>query len=210
MWMLVICCLIKLLRRKGMKMIDAGFYGELQDSLKAINALSEGIDPFSGEVISGDTILNDAMMIRFFYRLHGQFNKVIDIASKQQKGRARAQADYIISPEQIAQIQVRERDCFMKEIAVQIDCQAEDVNGRKFQTRWISEWLVACGAMEVRTDDSGKNRKYATETGRKIGFRTEIRSSSYGDYTVTLLNPEGQRFIIENIDGIISGTPISL
>ena len=193
-----------------MIMINAEFHRELQESLKAVNALSEGIDPFSGEVLSEDTILNDVMMIRFFYRLHGQFGKVIDIANKSQKSRARSQADYIITPEQVAQIQIRERDCFMKEIAEQIDCLAEDINGRKFQTRWISEWLVACGAMEVRADDNGKNRKYATETGRKIGFRTEVRNSSYGDYPVTLVNPDGQRFIIDNINEIISGKPVSL
>ena len=191
-------------------MIDTGFYKELQESLKGVNALSEGIDPFTGEVLSEDTILNDATMIRFFYRLHEQFNRVLDIANKSQKGRSRAQADYLITPEQIAQIQVHERACFMKEIAEQIDRLAEEVNGRKFQVRWISDWLVLCGAMEVRTDDYGKNRKYATETGGKIGLKTEMRSSSYGDYPVTPVNPEGQRFIIENISGIISGTPVSL
>ena len=187
-------------------MNEMGFCEALRESSMMVDALSEGIDPFSGELLAGDTVLNDPQTIRFFNRLHGQLEHAIEVANKAQRPRRRTQYEYEISPEQIAAVEVRTRDCFMREIGEQIDALAEEANGRKFSPRWISEWLVACGVLELRADKYGKNRKYPTEAGEKAGFRGEMRSSQYGDYPVTLINPAGQRFIIDNIPNIISGT----
>ena len=108
-------------------MIDAALAEELKGSLNTIGALAEGINPFSGEVLSSDTF-----------------------------------------------------------------------------------WLVGSGVLEFRVGDFGGKRKYVTEAGERIGFNTEMRSSERGAYPVTLINPKGQRFIIENIEHIISGSPVSI
>ena len=187
------------------------FCEELRESSMVVDALAEGYDPFTGELLTGDTVLNDPQTIRFFNRLQGQLKQAIEVAGKPQRSRNRVtQVDYIITPEQIAQIKISERECFMKEIASQIDELTEESNGRKFPPRWIAEWLVLCGILEVRADNYGKNRKYPTKAGESAGFRSEERSSAYGNYTVTLINSDAQRFIIDNIPQIISGTPASL
>lgn len=50
----------------------------------------------------------------------------------------------------------------------------------------------------------GTPTRRPTALGRTIGLSSEERSGKRGTYTVTLYGPEAQRFILDNLDAMLS------
>lgn len=66
----------------------------------------------------------------------------------------------------------------------------------------LAQWLVYLGLLEMR-EYNGKNYKLPTQAGTDIGILVEQKSGMYGDYPLTLYSVDAQRFIIDNIHGLI-------
>lgn len=68
----------------------------------------------------------------------------------------------------------------------------------------VTNWLVYMGYLEINSVN-GKNYKLPTEKGKEIGIYTQIRNSYRGGtYEAVLYSKKTQKFIMNNLDKIIS------
>lgn len=68
----------------------------------------------------------------------------------------------------------------------------------------ICSWLQYLGALDWEMKDGAK-RRVATPTGQQLGIRTVARRSVDGNtYLKNLYDANAQRFVIDNLEGIVS------
>lgn len=68
----------------------------------------------------------------------------------------------------------------------------------------ICSWLQYLGALDWEEKD-GSKRRVATPTGQQLGIRTVARRSVDGNtYLKNLYDANAQRFVIDNLEGIVS------
>lgn len=66
----------------------------------------------------------------------------------------------------------------------------------------LADWLMHLGLLRT-VEHGGKNYKLPTDAGKQIGILVEARRGPNGDYYIALYNTAAQRFIIDNIHGLI-------
>ena len=87
----------------------------------------------------------------------------------------------------------------VSEIAVRINRLITDKNRKELKATDITEWLLSMNILKVE-ETNGKNCKYPTYDGTKIGLSVERREHKVGErYFVTLYNRKAQEFILDNI-----------
>ena len=71
----------------------------------------------------------------------------------------------------------------------------------------IQQWLKLNGYIEEKMfEQFGKAYSVPTQKGESIGIRSEVRKSMRGvDYMATIYGKEAQKFIVKNIDKIMTG-----
>lgn len=74
-----------------------------------------------------------------------------------------------------------------------------DENRKKLKATDITEWLLSMGVLKVE-EVNGKNCKFPTYDGTKLGLSIERRESKAGErYFVTVYNHKAQQFILDNL-----------
>lgn len=76
-------------------------------------------------------------------------------------------------------------------------------NMKKLKNRTVTDFLINAGLLEEYTNSAGMVHKRPTALGLSLGIFTEERNASKGTYTVTLYNPEAQKYLIDNIEAIL-------
>jgi phage antirepressor YoqD-like protein len=66
----------------------------------------------------------------------------------------------------------------------------------------LADWLMHLGLLRT-VEHGGKNYKLPTDAGKQLGILVEARRGPNGDYYIALYNTDAQRFIIDNIHGLI-------
>lgn len=106
--------------------------------------------------------------------------------------------------EQRAQFPFSERPMLISEICRILNEMADPFVYRQLRTTTITNWLLHAGFLEVSAREGGTPTRRPTALGRTIGLSSEERSGKRGTYTVTLYGPEAQRFILDNLDAMLS------
>lgn len=169
-----------------------------------IDKLANGIDPISDNEMPNDTILNNVRLSRCFFYVSDILRQIIDNSGMVKPPVKSSKNDFYITKEQKASLIITQPECYMKDFVDQINTITAPNNCKKFQAKWVSLWLLCNEYLSEYMDNAGKKHKIATMKGEQIGLKSVTRSSSYGTYTVTLLNPHAQQFIIDNLDKIIT------
>lgn len=92
-----------------------------------------------------------------------------------------------------------EKPISVSEITVRINCLITDENRKKLKATDITEWLLSMGVLKEE-EINGKNCKFPTYDGTKLGLLVERRESKSGErYYVTLYNRNAQTFILDNL-----------
>ena len=66
----------------------------------------------------------------------------------------------------------------------------------------LASWLVSIGLLEV-IEHNGKSYKLPTQQGRDLGISVDRRQGAAGDYLIALYDQNAQRFITDNLHGLI-------
>ena len=69
----------------------------------------------------------------------------------------------------------------------------------------LASWLVSLGLREV-IEYNGKSYKLPTHAGKELGITVDRRQGEKGEYLIALYDENAQRFIIDNIHGLIKVT----
>lgn len=78
-------------------------------------------------------------------------------------------------------------------------------NMKKLKYRTVIDFLINEKLLETYINLKGIERKRPTELGLSVGIFTEERNGSNGTYTVILYNQEAQKFLIDNMEVILTG-----
>lgn len=168
-----------------------------------IEKLANGIDPISDAELPNDTVLNNVRLSRCFFYVADILQECISNGGAK-KRTAKSGQRFFLTDEQTKAIPISDTEIYMKDLTERINVSAESNQCRRFQHKWLTGWLVNNGFMQEYLDERNRKQKRVTAEGEIIGLRTEMRSSFYGDYPITLLSGNAQHFIIENLKSIIS------
>ena len=80
--------------------------------------------------------------------------------------------------------------------------KADNIISIKYRT--VINFLINAELLEEYINTEGKVRKRPTESGMRIGIFTEERNGSNGPYTIILYNKEAQKYLIENMENILT------
>lgn len=174
-----------------------------------IDKLSLGIDPTTGEQVSRNDVI-------FNPRISKCLSYVSEILNHLVINNGRLPAEY---RNHLTEFQLGEanRDSFrfsdepisISEFCSRINELADLTVCKKLSAAKVNEWLIRVRFLEVienteNSASSSKTKKYPTAQGFEMGISTELRQGSKGSYTVLLYNRNMQKFMLDNIDGIIS------
>ena len=166
-----------------------------------LRKMAEGINPLTDEYVGEDDMINNVRITRCLYYVSDILQQVIangGVVGAQVKQKKQKRSDFYITDEQHAMLVPFEQPAFAKDIVEKINEVTADNNCKKFAARWIGEYFVSIGMIEVID-----NSKIATDAGKDFGIQTEKRRSMYGkELWVNKYSPDAQRFIIDNLEAI--------
>ena len=87
----------------------------------------------------------------------------------------------------------------VSEITVRINRLIVSEDRKKLKATDITEWLLSLGVLKIE-EVNGKNCKFPTYDGTKLGLSVERRENASGErYFVTLYNRKAQQFILDHL-----------
>ncbi|MCM1334499.1 MAG: hypothetical protein NC084_04415 [Bacteroides sp.] len=183
-------------------MIDAE---KLKYAKEYIDKMVQGINPLTDREIAEGDLLNNVHITRCLVFVSDVLRQVIENGGSPSYPRTRKEKKpaFFLTDVQKTWLYPTEDYAFAKQITDQINEVAEENACQKFQAKWITEFFLRLGMMEVI---DGKKR--ATEAGQSIGIRSELRTNTpYGDYWANLYSPQAQQFLFDHIDAVIDRSP---
>ncbi len=109
--------------------------------------------------------------------------------------------NFYLTQAQLAAYEISEIPLSISELASKIStlnlqCKTELKAGD------LAQWLVHLGLLHT-VERGGQNYKLPTEAGAQIGIFIQTRQGLTGDYDIALYDANAQRFIIDNLHGLI-------
>ena len=167
-----------------------------------IDKLANGINPLTDENIPESDILNNVRLSRCLFYVSDILRQVIEIGGVTPQKRVRKE-NFNISFEDVQKFEFSISPIPVSEIATRINTLINTDTMKKISHKHLTNWRVAIAMLSVETRSDGKTSKRPTQSGGELGIITEIRTGTYGEYTVVLYNRNAQQFIIDNIDSVI-------
>ena len=171
---------------------------KLKRAKSYIDKMSEGINPITDVKASeNETICNDRVSRCLTY-VSEILEKVIENGGEVTRVVKKSIPLFFITDEQLEKLSPRDKSCYARDIADDINAVTAENNSRKFQGTWISEWMVSVGMLQQT-----EKGKCATEAGVSIGIESQLRQSiQRGEHYVNMYSPEAQQFLYDNIHAI--------
>lgn len=163
-----------------------------------LDALALGLDPATGAELPDDSVLNRVELSRCFFFVSGLLQEL------HERGGQGLGLPFALPAEQRAQFPFSERPMLISEICRILNEMADPFVYRQLRTTTITNWLLHAGFLEVSAREGGTPTRRPTALGCTIGLSAEERSGKRGTYTVTLYGLEAQRFILDNLDAMLS------
>jgi len=170
-----------------------------------MDRLAEGVDPTSGEIMSEDKVLNNVDLSRCFFYVSDVLRQVIENNGEivKQVRRKTNQQPFMLPDDLRNQIEITEMPTMITHFTGRINGLIDESVMRKLKVTAMTTWLVNDGLLYEETVND-KKRKKPTEAGEKIGISSEEREGRYGGYLAVLYSESAQRYIINNLEQIIS------
>lgn len=162
-----------------------------------INSLAQGINPFNGEDIIDDSILNNGKVVRCFIYIADLLDSLIKGKSPNNIHKS---AEIIWNDSIKNKMVLSEMPLTISEIARNINSIFIEEGYKKLSYKYIQQWLFE---QELLFIDGTSNRKKPTEKGKEKGIYEELRTGSYGTYNVILYNNNAQVYILDNMNSIL-------
>jgi hypothetical protein len=174
---------------------------ELEKLVKAkvyCDKLANGIDPITDRVMVSDVTLNQVQMVRFFSFLKEYLREEIQQKSTTLPQSSKSQ-NFLITRKGLSDVEISSRAVSSTVFSRRITEKTEAYS-KMFSYKWIHEWLLAAGFLELSTENG---MKIPTKAGLDIGIVHEWRPGKNQQYYAILFNKSAQQFLIDNMDSIL-------
>lgn len=169
-----------------------------------LELLANGQDPKTGYVVE-DTILNSAFNKRILKDAAYIIDQLLKVDFNPTRIDRRKKLNFYILPEEREKIEISNEPIPISVYTYKINEHVDNTNMKKLKASQITSWLMKEGYLTEFEAEDGKIFKILTDKSATVGISAQDRKSKYGrTYKVNLYNAQAQRFIIENLDSIIS------
>lgn len=173
---------------------------KLRKVKQCIDSLAEGLNPFTGQPLPEEDIVNDVRVSRSLFLASAFLQEQMQGKTEKKNGKKQA---FRLSLEERDRVEFSFRPISASELARRMNNAAGAQDCKKITYRQITDWLVEVGMLKLVENVAGTQRR-PTESGKKMGISVESRIGQSGPYQVVLYSAEAQRFIVDNVDGIIA------
>lgn len=169
----------------------------LQRAKMFMDYLANGVDPVSNTDADANTLQDE--------QIRACFQFVSDVLSRNiyetETSTKHSRADFFITEEQCAELNVFPYNCKVSELASEINRVTENNRTKKLSATWINDWLESEGCL----CKSDLRSRIATEKGKQLGIASEYRKRDNGnEYYINFFTEQAQRFVYDHISEIIS------
>ena len=173
---------------------------KLRKVKQCIDSLAEGLDPFTGQPLPEEDIVNDVRVSRSLFLASAFLQEQMQGKTAKKNGKKQA---FRLSLEERDRVEFSFRPISASELARRMNNAVGAQDCKKITYRQITDWLVEVGMLKLVENVAGTQRR-PTESGKKMGISVESRIGQSGPYQVVLYSAEAQRFIVDNVDGIMA------
>lgn len=171
-----------------------------------IDYLANGRNPFGGEELPTEDIVNDVRCARWLFYISGVLDEVIQsgIPTPAKNAKRIGKVDFYLTDEMKANFRFSDTPISVSEIVRRITDIGPTENVKKFPITNVMKWLASIGLIEILQSGQGKTVKLPTKLGEQMGISRETRYANGHFYYVILYNKEAQEFIVDNVDAILA------
>lgn len=179
----------------------------LTQAKQYIDSLSVGKNPFDGEDLPITDYSQKHQLARCLSFVSGVLQKVIDNGGMVGSTKGTKLPFYITCAEK-ANFEYSKAPITVSEIARRINAAVRGERKAKLRYSSITFWLIETGMLEIEKNSGVTENKYPSKRGEELGISMETRTGVNGDYDVIVYNEMAQRYILDNIDAIVSSETV--
>lgn len=173
-----------------------------------VEKLGNGINPVTGQVVPDGDVINNVKISRCLFYVSDLLRQMIEEkALSQPKGKSVKQP-FQLDYEARKQFRYSESPISISEITRRINALISTEKMQKLSYKYLLDWLIESDFLKVIPDANGKMTRNPTRNGTILGITLEHRESPRGPYSVIVYNLEAQKFILDNLDGVIERTKV--
>lgn len=172
-----------------------------------IDKLADGINPLDDSPLAEYDIVNNVRLSRCFFYVSEILGKVIDnggFSKNKYLNKSSPKKPFYITPDQLKLFKYSIEPIPLSTITSMLNSLVDTSKYKKITYKLVAEYLVSINILALQPNSTGKFQKVVTQKGKELGLFVDKRKSIYQEYDVILYNMQAQKFIIENIDKIIS------
>lgn len=173
----------------------------MQRAKMYMDKLAQGIDPITDQEIPEDSTLNNVRLARCFFYVSDVLGRVI--ANGGVVGQRTKTLDFVITPEQLAGVQISDYPVRVTEFTEALYQAVNNPEMKKLSITKITEWLISKGLMMKESGTDGKVHRVPTNRGLQMGMSTRLRQSRDGEYLAVYYDKNMQRFLLDNLAEIL-------
>ncbi len=170
-------------------------HNELEEAKTMLENIAKGINPISGERIEEGSFLNNPRIIRCIYYVVEVLNTVKNGSSNSKKTK-----EFIITQEQKKMIAFPLERIGINECSRCINNVLDLHISKKVTGVTLNKKLKKLGILSEEKTEDGKKRTITNEKSEEYGFESERRSYNGNEYDMVLINDNGKKYLLENIE----------
>lgn len=169
-----------------------------------LDLLLDGIDPESKIPFGEDSVLNSDYNREMLNKISKILEYLIKIGMVPSVDK-RKKFDFYITETQKQLIEISEKPISISEFIYKVNEVIDTSNMKKLSATTVTKWLTDTGYLKITTNSNGMQFKVLTEKANKLGLICVEKTNKYGNkYNVNLYPSRAQKFILENLDGIVN------
>ena len=163
-----------------------------------LEKIAQGTDPSTGEVIAGESLLNDPKLVRCFYFIAEVLDKVLSGLYKIKA------SEFFITKEQKRRVKFPEGKIGVNEFSGCVNRVIDLSISKKLTGVELNRHLKQMGILgELKIDDA-KTRTVTNDKSKEYGFEMERRIFNGVDYEMVVMNDQGKEYLLENLESIVT------
>lgn len=174
---------------------------KLRKVKQCIDSLAEGLNPFTGQPLPEEDIVNDVRVARSLFFASSFLQEQMQGTMVQKTGKKQM---FRLSLEERERVTFSAKPIPASELARRMNEVVGAQDCKKISYRQITDWLVEVGMLKLVENTAGSQRRRPTDSGEKLGISLEKRMGQYGMYQVVLYNENAQQFIVDNVDAMMA------
>lgn len=177
----------------------------LQRAKKCVDAMAQGINPFTGEIAKAPDSLSDERLQWCMGYVSQVLHNVTTHIKQERDPSKPKRTPFAISNEQKSKIELSNEPIGVNEIARRINAVIDVDSMRAVSGAKIASWLADNGYLDTVTDPViGKSHKRVNDKGKALGIsETQAVNVETGQpYIKPVYNTYAQKFIVAHIEQI--------